>query len=85
MSERKDSGQWLGATGVAPTFVASAKELLKALANNDSEEATAIKKEAAELIVFFESWPQDRPTNESRVAAIQRLLEITRQNMNLKK
>lgn len=85
MSEKKDQGAWLGATGVAPTFVASAKELVKGLANDDSPEAVAIKAEASELIRFFESWPKDRPTNESRVAAIQRLLELTRRNMNLKK
>lgn len=80
MSDPKDSGE-RAATAAAPMFVTSAEEVLTVLADDHSEEARAMRREAQDLAAFFRTWPVVKPRNEDRLAAIKSLMDLTRRSM----
>lgn len=68
-------------TGQAPVFLNQARDVVRMVENDTSSEARAIHHEAVELAGFFERWRTEQPTNLQRVAAIQRLLDLSRRAM----
>ncbi len=59
-------------------FQDSADELAIRLENEGSEASLALAREARELAAAFTVWQVERPTDEVRVAIIQRLFELNR-------
>jgi len=68
-------------TGQAPVFAEKAAELVRRFESDDSDEGRSIRAEAIDLTSFFDRWKLEHPTNEDRVAAIQRLMDLSRRAM----
>jgi hypothetical protein len=60
-------------------FQDSAVELALRLEGEGSEVARGLAREARELAERFAGWQRERPTDEERVATIQRLFDLNRQ------
>ena len=59
-------------------FQDSAVELALRLEGEGSEVARGLAREARELAERFAAWQRERPTDEERVATIQRLFDLNR-------
>jgi hypothetical protein len=68
-------------TGQAPVFLNQARDVVRMVEHDASPEGRSIHHEAVELTRFFERWRVEQPTNQQRVAAIQRLLDLSRRVM----
>lgn len=68
-------------TGQAPIFSEKAVEIARRLEGDDGDEARAIRAEALALEGFFNRWKIEHPTNEDRVAAIMKLMDLSRRAM----
>ncbi len=60
-------------------FQESAEELAFQLEQQPSEGAALLAREARELAARFRAWTVERPSDEERVATLQRLFELNRQ------
>ena len=63
-------------------FQESAEELAVSLDREGSDTARELAREARELSKRFASWQVERPTDEERVATIQRLFDLNRSAMD---
>ena len=63
-------------------FKESAEELALRLEQEGSETARLLAAEARQLAQRFVDWQTVRPTDEERVATIQRLFELNRRAMD---
>ena len=63
-------------------FQESAEELAIRLESEGSEASRTLAIEARELAVSFAVWHEERPTDEVRVATIQRLFELNRRALD---
>lgn len=68
-------------TGQAPVFSEKAAEIARRFESDDSDAGRAIRAEAVALESFFNRWKIEHPTNEDRVAAITRLMDLSRRAM----
>jgi hypothetical protein len=64
-------------------FQESAEELAERMDEEGTETARLLGREARELARRFVSWQAERPTDEERVATIQRLFELNRRAMDV--
>jgi len=63
-------------------FQDSAEQLAVRLEQEGSDAARALASEARELKVRFTEWADKRPSDDVRVATIQRLFELNRRAMD---
>ena len=63
-------------------FQESAMELATRLDQEGTEAGRALAAEALELANRFTEWQMQRPTDEERVATIQRLFDLNRRAMD---
>jgi hypothetical protein len=63
-------------------FEESAKELAMRLDQEGTETGRTLAAEALELANRFTEWQTQRPTDEERVATIQRLFDLNRRAMD---
>jgi hypothetical protein len=63
-------------------FEDSATQLALRLEQDGSDLALRLAVEARELAVAFETWTRQRPTDEVRVATIERLFDLNRRAMD---
>lgn len=68
-------------TGQAPVFLNQARDVVRMVEHDTSPEGRSMHQEAVQLTSFFERWRTEQPTNQQRVAAIQRLLDLSRRVM----
>jgi hypothetical protein len=64
-------------------FQDSAEELAAQLDQESSETARGLAREVRELAARFAVWHEEQPTDEERVATIQRLFELNRRAMDV--
>jgi len=65
-----------------PLFENSAKEVLKRLEGDSSQEAEDMRVEARELISIFRGWMIDRPADPIKHDVVNRLFSLYRRAMN---
>lgn len=63
-------------------FRDSAEQLALRLEQEPSEIAVGLAREARELAGRFAAWQTDRPTDDVRVATIERLFELNRRALD---
>ena len=63
-------------------FQESAEDLALRLDQEGSDTARVLAREARDLAVKFAEWSMQRPTDDARVATIQRLFELNRRAMD---
>ena len=66
----------------APEFVLRAEEIQSKLAPVATAEAMGMARAARDLAETFRSWEKKRPTDATRIAAIQQLMALNRQVMD---
>jgi hypothetical protein len=59
-------------------FQESAEQLALELEQEGSEAAAVLAREARELVDRFRAWVHERPSDEERVATLQRLFALNR-------
>jgi hypothetical protein len=59
-------------------FQESAEQLALDLEREGSQAAAILAREARELAARFRAWAQERPSDEERVATLQRLFDLDR-------
>lgn len=70
-------------TVISPLFLKNAEETRERLSRLGGAGAAALAEEADSLARIFRAWQAQRPTDEVRVAAIQRLFDVNRRAMDL--
>ena len=63
-------------------FQDSAEQLALRLEQEGSEAAAVLAREARELSARFTVWAEERPSDDERVATIQRLFDLNRRAMD---
>jgi hypothetical protein len=65
-----------------PLFRQSAEDLREKLSEIGTADAMGLAREARDLAETFQSWDHQRPANDVRIAAIQRLFGLNRRVMD---
>ena len=77
-------GNGKAGTNSAPIFVQNANDLINRLAPQASHPLVArMLAEAEALKKDFAHWEEERPSNEVRIAGIQKLMNLNRRSMDL--
>jgi hypothetical protein len=71
-----------GGTVSAPVFMRTTQEIEARLENDHGAAASEMRHEARELARTFAHWQDMRPSNEEKVATIQRLFDLQRRAMD---
>jgi len=66
----------------SPLFLQSAQDLAARLGAHQGDVAHALTQEARDLVALFQTWEKARPTDDQRIAGIQRLFELNRRAMD---
>lgn len=67
----------------SPLFLTNAEDLVARLAKVEGAEARGLAAEGGALVAALRSWVSRRPDDATRVATIQRLLDLNRRAMDL--